>query len=117
MQLLVGERADFARLALPNDGGFIFAPSLHVAVEAVVGEIHLAADKPFGPGAIPFEDLVPLFEPVEFVGNFGPKLFGVFDGFFVDALVVFEALDVGLLAEFFRAFELALFLQDRSDVG
>ena len=51
MQLLVGQSADFPRFALPDQRCFILAPGLHMAVKAVVGEIELAADEPFGPGS------------------------------------------------------------------
>ena len=66
MQLLVGEDANFSGFALPDDCGFVLAPGVDVAVEAVVGEIDLAADKPFRPRAIPLENLVPFLEPVQF---------------------------------------------------
>ena len=91
MQLLIGEGADFAGFALPNDGSFIFASSLHVAIEAVVGKIKLAADKPLGPGIIPLQNFVPLFEPVQFLRCLAPKFLGIFHRFAVDALVVFQS--------------------------
>ena len=117
MQLLVGQDTDFAGLALPNDCGFILAPGGDVAIEAVVGEVDLAADKPFRPRAIPFENLVPLLEPVQFAGDPRPEFVRVVDRFLVEALVFFEALDVGLLAEFRGRFELALLVQDGIDIG
>jgi len=79
MELLVGEGADFAGLAFPDDGGFIFSRGEDVAVEAVVGEIDLAADEPFGPGGIPLEDFVPFFEPVQFAGDAAPEFVGIVD--------------------------------------
>ena len=39
MQLLIGNGADFAGFALPDDGGFVLARCPHVAVEAIVGKI------------------------------------------------------------------------------
>ena len=60
MQLLIGKDANVAGLALPNDRGFILAPGFDMTVQAVVRQIDLAADKPFRPRAIPFENLVPL---------------------------------------------------------
>ena len=97
MQLLIGQDANFAGLALPDDRGFIFAPGRDVAVEAVVGEIDLAADEPFCPGTIPLENLVPLLEPVQFAGDPRPELFRLLDRLLVNALVFREALDVRCL--------------------
>ncbi len=53
MQLLIGERADVARLAFPDDGGLVAAPGGEMAVEAVVREVELAADEPLRPRARP----------------------------------------------------------------
>ena len=85
---------------------------VQVAVEAVIGEIDLAADEPFCPRAIPLENLVPFLEPVQFAGDPRPELLGIVDGFLVEALVFLEALDVGVLAEFCWRIELALLVQD-----
>ena len=116
MELLIGEGTDFAGLAFPDDGGLVLASGLHVAVEAVVGEIDLSSYKPLGPRAIPFENLVPLLEPVQFAGDARPELVGIVNGLFVEAIVLVEALDVGFLGEFGRTLELALLVQDGIDV-
>ena len=70
VELLVGEGADFAGFAFPDDGGFVFSPRGEMAVEAVVREVEFAAGEPFGPGDVPVEDFGPRFEPVEFAGDF-----------------------------------------------
>src|SRR5580704_1320544 len=117
MELLIGEGADFAGFALPDDGGFVLAGGLNVAVEAVVGEIDLSADEPFRPWRIPLEDFVPLLEPVQFAGYAAPELFGIVHRFFVKVLVFFEALDVSVLAEFGRGLEAALLLKNGIDAA
>ena len=117
MELLIREHADFAGLTFPDEGSLVLAPGLSVTVEAVVREIDVAADKPFGPGAIPVENLVPRLEPVQLAGDTSPKLFGIVDGLLVEALIVGEALDVRLLAEFRGRIELPLFLQDGINAG
>src|SRR5207253_3928763 len=116
MQLLVGQSANFAGLALPNQSGFVFAPGLHMAVEAVVGKIDSAADEPLGPGAIPFEDFVPFLEPVQFVGNATPEFFWLLDRLAVNALVLVETLDVSLATEFRRTFKFPLLVQRGIDI-
>ena len=88
-----------------------------MAVQTVIGKVDLATDKPFRPWSLPLENFVPLCKPVEFFGNFGPEFFRVFYGFLVNAFVVLQALDVGVLAELLRAFKFALFLQYRVDIG
>ena len=50
-QLLIGERADFARLALPDDGGLVLAKGRDVTVEAVVGKVDLARRETTSPTA------------------------------------------------------------------
>src|ERR1700687_5130936 len=116
MQLLVGESANLAGFALPDDRGFILAPGFDMAIQAVIREVDLAPDEPFRPRAIPFENLVPLLEPVKFAGNPRPEFVGVVDGFLVEMLVFVQRLDVGLFAELGRRLELALLIQNGIDV-
>src|SRR6266849_3492824 len=117
MQLLIGKHADFAGLALPDDGGLVLAPCIDVAVKAVVRQVELAADEPFCPGTIPFEDFVPLFEPVQLTGDAPPELLGIVDRLLIEALIFGETLDVSLLAELRWTLEFALLLQNRINVG
>src|SRR5215831_10268660 len=77
MQLLVGKGANLAGFALPDERRLILAPGLDVAVEAVVGQIDLPADEPFGPGTVPLQHLVPLPEPVQLAGDAAPELVGL----------------------------------------
>ena len=86
-------------------------------VETVIGQIHLPADKPLRPWALPVEDFVPLFEPVQLGGNAAPEFFRLLNRFAIDALVLFLAFDVRGPAEFLRRFEFALFLQNGIDIG
>jgi hypothetical protein len=83
-----------------------------VAVETVVGEIDLASYEPFSPRGIPVEDFVPLLEPVEFAGHAAPEFVGIGDRFLVEVLVFFEALDVGVAAEFRWGIEFSIFLKN-----
>ena len=98
VELGVGEAADFAGLAFPDEGGLVGACAEGVAVDAVVAEVELAADEPFGPGEIPLEDFVPGLEPVEIAGDVGPEGFGIVDGLLVEGLVLGEALMWALAA-------------------
>ncbi len=76
-QLLIGERARIARLAFPQDRGFILAPGGDVTVQAVVRNVQLAAQEPFGERQLPFEHAVPGLEPVQFARDLGPETFRV----------------------------------------
>jgi hypothetical protein len=87
-----------------------------MAIQAVIGEVNLPSHKPFCPGAIPFENLVPLFEPVEFAGNVRPEFVGLVYRFLIKTLVFIERLYVGLLGEFGRALELASLIQNGIDI-
>src|SRR5215467_1754453 len=116
MQLLICERAHFTRFALPDQRGFVFAGGLDMAVEAVVGKIQLSAEEPFRPGVVPVENLVPFLEPVQIFGDATPEFFGLLDGLVIDALVVFEALEMRASAELFGWLELSLLLKDGVNV-
>src|SRR6266404_7087603 len=117
MQLLIGESANFPRFALPDQRGLVFARRLHVPIEAVIRKVDLATDEPLRPGMVPFEDLVPLLEPVQLFGNAAPKFFRMLDRLTVDAVVFFGALDVSLPAKIFRTLKLALLLQNGINAG
>src|ERR1700730_3267742 len=117
MKLLIGKSADFAGLALPDDGCLLLAPGFDVAIETVVGQIDLAPDKPLRPRALPFENALPLLEPVHLGGDSSPEFLWVIHRFLVQTLVVGKTLDVGRPAEFFRALELTLLLEGGIDVG
>ena len=99
VQFGVGEAANLAGLALPDDARFCWRVPQRVTVEAVVAEVEFAADEPLGPGQIPLKNLVPGLEPVELAGRAGPECFGIFDGLLVEGFVLGEALDVRLGAE------------------
>ncbi len=65
VELAIGEAADLAGLALPDQGDLLAAVG-QVGVEAVVGNIRLTADEPLGKGRVPAKDLVIRREPVQF---------------------------------------------------
>ena len=46
-------------------------------IEAVVGDVGLSANKPFGKRQVPFQHLVPLLEPVKLRSDFRPIAFRV----------------------------------------
>ena len=83
MQLVVSDGALFAGfVAFPDDGGLV-AFGLEVSVEAVVGDVGLAAFEPLD-GYGSFADVVveltysvPLLKPVVLVGFFCPESFGI----------------------------------------
>src|SRR5438105_235125 len=117
MKLLIGKGPYFARFTLPDQRGFILARSLNVPVDAIIGKIQQAAVEPLRPRMFPFEDLVPPFKPVQFFRNPSPEFFWLFNRLAVDALIVFEAFDVRLLAKMLGTFELALLLEHGMNVG
>ena len=87
-----------------------------MAIKAVIGNIDLAADEPFGPGVVPLQDLAPFLEPVQFFRNASPELFRLLNRLAIDALVFLEALDVRLLAEMIRAHEFSLLIESGIEV-
>src|SRR5450432_3582615 len=88
-----------------------------MAVETVIGKIELSADKPLRPWRFPFEDGVPLFEPVEFLGGAGPEFFRLLDRLFVERLVFGKAFEMSIAGKIRRTFEPALLVEGGIDVG
>ena len=104
-QLLIGDEALIARLALPQDGDLVLAVRGRVAIQAVVGEIHLGAREPARERRVPFEHLGPFFEPVDFLfGDLGPERFGILFRAAVQVAILFDAFDVGAAYKFTAGF-------------
>ncbi len=74
VQVGVGDGAGVARLALPVDGHLVAPAGLHVPVQAVVGDVELAADEPLRERRVrPVEHLVPLLAPSSAGGPAAPR--------------------------------------------
>ncbi len=102
VELGVGEGPDFGLTGLgegfgfPEDGDLVGVFAEGVAVDAVIAEVELAVDEPFGPGQVPLEDFGPGLEPMEFSGGGGPEGFRICDGAGVEVFVGGERGDVGV---------------------
>src|ERR1044071_9211858 len=84
MQVIVSVDAPFARLAFPNQGGLVATPCFQVTVQAVVGGVELAAEKPFVKGRLPLADLVPILEPLDLAGARRPERLWIASRFLVN---------------------------------
>src|SRR6185436_2822072 len=115
-QLLVRERTDLARLALPDDRGLVLAPGRDVTVETVLGQVQLAADEPFGERRRPLQHLVPTLAPQQRLRLLGPEALRVTHALLVERAVLVEALDVRLRPEALRGREDPVLLEDRLDL-
>ena len=74
VQVRVRDVALLALLAAPVERDAVAVAGLHVAVEAVVGDVELAADEPLGERRVGLvEHLVPLLGPVQRLGLLGPE--------------------------------------------
>src|SRR6266404_3569836 len=107
-ELLVGIGANFAGLTFPNQRRFILAGRLHVAIQTVVGEIDLSADEPLGPRGFPLQNLVPLLEPVQFLGGAGPEFFWLLYRLFIESFIFGQALYLSLPRKLRTGLESAL---------
>ena len=117
VELAVGESADVAGLALPDDGGLVGPGAVEVAIEAVLADVALRADEPLREGAAaPVEDFGPGFAPGELGGFAGPEGGRVGDGFLVELAVFVEGADVGPLGEVGRRIEDALLVEVGFDI-
>src|SRR5579884_1087693 len=116
MQLLVGERAGFARFAFPDECRFVAPPGGEVAIEAVVAQVDLAAGKPLCPWAVPLQNPLPGLEPVQLACNRAPELVRIFSSLLREPLILGHAVDMSVRAEFSRRRKDAQFVQNGIDV-
>ena len=120
VELAVGERAHVARLALPDDRGLGAAPgvlALEMPVEAVVGDVELAADEPLRERRLPVEHLLPGLEPGDVLArHLGPESLRVARAECAERLRLLCG-PVGALGEFRGRFEDTLLAQQRLEVG
>ena len=91
-----------ARLALPVERDLLAVPGLDVAVDAVVGDVELAADEPLRERGLPVEHLPERLRPGQPLRLLGPEPIAVGVGALVP---LFRG--VGLLGETFRRREAA----------
>jgi hypothetical protein len=98
VQVGVGDVALLALLAAPVERDAVAVAVLDVPVDAVVGDVELAADEPLRERRVgPVEDLVPLLEPVQRLGLLGPPALVVLVGLVVDRRVVPQRVALELL--------------------
>ena len=73
MELFISKRALLARfsrggrLAFPHECGFIGRWGVEMPIQAIVTDVKLAADEPFGKRFLPLQNFGPRFEPDQFV--------------------------------------------------
>ena len=115
MELQIRQSPLLARFAFPDKGRLVLSPGRQVAVEAVIRDIDLAADKPLGKWSIPLKHRVPFFEPIQLSCLLSPKSLRVGLGLGVELFVFGEALDVSFRRKFRRRREDAVFVQCRFD--
>src|SRR5215467_13712776 len=116
MQLLIGERAFFARFALPNNCRLVPSWPGQMSVQAIFREIEFAADKPLCKRRFPFENFFPRRAPEKFACFARPKLGGLPDRFPIHPPVLTEAFNTSLLREIFGRRENTLLDEMRFDV-
>ena len=73
VEIPVGQGARVAGLTFPDEGGLGAAGGVDVPVQAVVGDVELAADEPLGVGRLPLQRLLPRLEPVELAWPSPPR--------------------------------------------
>jgi hypothetical protein len=86
---LIAERANFARLAFPEDRDLVFARRGEMTIQAVIGDVGLSADEPFGEWQIPLQNLRPLLKPMKIRSDSSPKPFRVIGRFLQQGVVSF----------------------------
>ena len=78
LEVGVGDRPGVAGLADPVVGDLVAEPALDVPVDAVVGDVELAADEPLGERQVPLERRLERLDPVEpLAGEIRPEGLGI----------------------------------------
>ncbi len=99
VQLLVGQGAGFmGALPFPDDCRLVLAPGLQVAVQAVIGDIELPAQKPamLAAGEVRLQGPLPGVKPVQVRGPLGPEGRRVLDAALIEFPVGRQGTDAGL---------------------
>src|SRR6185295_18973781 len=81
IEIEVGERAPIARLALPDQGGFVAPRAANMAVEAIDAGVDRTADEPLCVRRLPVEHGVPRPRPLELGRELRPERLGIAFGF------------------------------------
>ena len=105
VELAVSQNLFVTRFPLPDDRGLVRTRPLQMAIEAVLGGIHLGSDKPLGIGELPIKHLGPFFEPMEFLGLAPPEFVGLGHRLGMEFFVNRHAADAGFLGELSRGLE------------
>ena len=118
MKLLISERPGVAGLAFPNQSRLVASPGSEMAVEAVVRDIDLAADKPLRMRWLPLQHGIPFPEPVELAfSKPRQKAFGIGFAFRAQRFQFGHRFDVRLFGELGRWMKNAPFSLKRLDVS
>jgi hypothetical protein len=88
-----------------------------MAIQAVVGNVRPGAYKPLCKRLIPFQNLFPLFEPMQLLGLRGPEVFGMVNRMAVELFIFIKVFNVRLSGKFSRRLEQAGFFQNGSNIG
>ena len=90
-----GNFADITGLGFEEEGDLVGSWAFCMAIHAVITGIKLAANKPLGIGAVPFESSMPTLEPMQRLRLFFPELHRVGGSALINARVI----NIGLSAE------------------
>ncbi len=113
VEVLVAQDSSVARFPFPDDRRLVLSPAVEMSVEAIVGDVDLAAGEPLGVGHVAFRHGFEGFKPIEiFTRQFAPEPIRVVLGPLPHLLVLFEARDMRFGREGLGRRELTIFLQD-----
>src|SRR5262249_7980574 len=100
MKLLVSERLLIPGFSFPDQRRFVPSSAVHMPVEAVLRDIQLPTDKPFGERLVPLQYGLPFRVPSqEFRSLLSPELLRLLNRFPVEFFVFLEAGDVRTMRE------------------
>src|SRR5690606_37699654 len=99
----------------PEERHLVAQAALDLEVEAVVGEVRLAAHEPGGVRLVPLEHPLPRLEPVELPGRLAPERLRIVERLAVEALVLLQVGEVRFARQGAGGSEPALLLRGAVD--
>src|SRR5207244_1057667 len=107
-----------ARLALPNESGFVGHWGVKMLIQAIEAEVKLAAHEPFRIRQLPLQHFFERFEPDQFLLRLSrPKFVRRANRFVIELLILRYRFDLRLTSEFFWRMKNPLLVEHGGDIN
>ena len=115
VQFTVGQNPLISLFAFPDNGSFVFSPTVDMNIESVVTDIGFPAFKPFCVGRIPLQNAIPFLEPVKLFSNSSPVSIRICFSGSIEFLIVCHGGNMGIECKIGRRWKFPFFRHNRAD--